>query len=125
MRHRLNLTVRANVMVHRILFEGKEAVGVEVESGGEVYQIEAGQIVLSAGSMASPQLLMLSGVGPADHLRELGIPVVHELPGVGQNLRDHPIVAVICQGSRRSPPGSAGAQVPDCPAVHRHRLRRP
>ena len=96
-RHRLNLTVRANVMVHRILFEGKKAVGVEVESGGEVYQIEAGQIVLSAGSMASPQLLMLSGVGPADHLRELGIPVVHELPGVGQNLRDHPIVAVICQ----------------------------
>ena len=58
-RHRLNLTVRANVMVHRILFEGKKAVGVEVESGGEVYQIEAGQIVLSAGSMASPQLLML------------------------------------------------------------------
>ena len=96
-RHRLNLTVRANVMVHRILFEGKKAVGVEVESGGEVYQIEAGQIVLSAGSMASPQLLMLSGVGPADYLRELGIPVVHELPGVGQNLRDHPIVAVICQ----------------------------
>jgi choline dehydrogenase len=96
-RHRLNLTVRANVMVRRILFEGKRAVGVEVESGGEVYQIEAGQIVLSAGSMASPQLLMLSGVGPADHLREMGIPVVHHLPGVGQNLRDHPIVAVICE----------------------------
>jgi choline dehydrogenase len=46
--------------------------------------------------MASPQILMLSGVGPADHLREMGIPVVHELPGVGQNLRDHPIVAIIC-----------------------------
>ena len=96
-RHRLNLTVRANVVVRRILFEGKKAVGVEVESGGEVYRVEADQIVLSAGAMASPQLLMLSGVGPAEHLREMGVEVIHELPGVGQNLRDHPIVAVICQ----------------------------
>ena len=96
-RHKLNLTIRANVMVHRILFEGKKAVGVEVESGGEVYQIETERVVLSAGSMASPQLLMLSGVGPADHLREMGIPVVHDLPGVGQNLRDHPVVDVICE----------------------------
>ena len=96
-RHRLNLTVRPNVTVHRILFEGNKAEGVEVESGGEVYRLEANQIVLSAGAMASPQLLMLSGVGPADHLREMGIPVVHDLPGVGQNLRDHPIVAVILQ----------------------------
>ncbi len=95
-RHRLNLTVRSGVVVRRILFEGKKAVGVEVESGGEVYQVEADQIVLSAGSMASPQILMLSGVGPADHLHEMGIPVVHELPGVGQNLRDHPIVALVC-----------------------------
>ena len=96
-RHKLNLTIRANVMVHRILFEGKKAVGVEVESGGEVYRIETERVVLSAGSMASPQLLMLSGVGPADHLREMGIPVVHDLPGVGQNLRDHPVVDVICE----------------------------
>ena len=95
-RHKLNITVRSGVVVRRILFEGKKAVGVEVESGGEVYKVESDQIVLSAGSMASPQILMLSGVGPADHLREMGIPVVHELPGVGQNLRDHPIVALIC-----------------------------
>ena len=95
-RHKLNLTVKANVVVRRILFEGKKAVGVEVESGGEVFQVESDQIVLSAGAMASPQILMLSGVGPAEHLREMGIPVVHELPGVGQNLRDHPIVALIC-----------------------------
>jgi len=94
-RHQLNLTVRPNVMVRRILFEGNRAVAVEVESGGEVYNLEADQIVLSAGAMASPQLLMLSGVGPADHLREMGIPVIHDLPGVGQNLRDHPVVAVI------------------------------
>ena len=96
-RHRLNLTVRANVAVRRIRFEGKRAVGVEVESGGEVYVVEGERIVLSAGAMASPQLLMLSGVGPAEHLREMGTPVVHDLPGVGQNLRDHPIVAVICR----------------------------
>jgi len=94
-RHRLNLTIRPNVTVRRILFDGKKAEGVEVESGGEIYRLDADQIVLSSGAMASPQLLMLSGVGPADHLRDMGIPVVHDLPGVGQNLRDHPIVAVI------------------------------
>jgi len=94
-RHRLNLTVRPDVVVRRILFDGNTAVGVEVESGGEIYQIEANQIVLSSGAMASPQLLMLSGVGPAGHLAEMGIPLVHDLPGVGRNLRDHPIVAVI------------------------------
>ena len=96
-RHHLNLTVRGNVMVRRLLFDGKKAVGVEVESGGEIYQLEADQIILSTGAMASPQLLMLSGVGPADHLRDMGIPVIHELPGVGQNLRDHPIAPVICE----------------------------
>ena len=94
-RHRLNLTVRPNVVVRRILFDGNTAIGVEVESGGEIYRIDSDQIVLSSGAMASPQLLMLSGVGPEDHLSEIEIPIVHSLPGVGQNLRDHPIVAVI------------------------------
>jgi len=93
-RHRLNLTIRPNCMVHRIIFEGNRATGVEVESGGQKFAVEAEQIILSSGAIASPQLLMLSGVGPADHLRSLGIPVVHDLPGVGQNLRDHPIVPV-------------------------------
>ena len=93
-RHRLNLTIRANVRVHRILFEGQRAVGVQVESGGEEFQIEGEQIVLCAGAIASPQLLMLSGVGPAAELGSLGIPVVKDLPGVGKNLRDHPLVPV-------------------------------
>ena len=93
-RHRMNLTIRANVQVQRILFEGKRATGVEVESGGERFVVEGDLIVLSAGAIASPQLLMLSGVGPEAHLKEMGIPVVHDLAGVGQNLRDHPIVAV-------------------------------
>ena len=91
-RHRMNLTIRSNVLVHRILFEGTKAVGVEVESGGETFTVEGERIVLCAGAVASPHILMLSGVGPADHLREFGIPVVNDLPGVGQNLRDHPLV---------------------------------
>ena len=93
-RHRLNLTIRADVLVRCILFAGERATGVEVESGGERFTVEGEEIILSGGSIASPQLLMLSGVGPAEHLRSLGIPVVHDLPGVGQNLRDHPAVSV-------------------------------
>ncbi len=93
-RHRLNFTLRPNCTVHRVVFDGNRATGVVVESGGEVFTVEADQIILSGGAIASPQLLMLSGVGPADHLRSMGIPVVHDAPGVGQNLRDHPIVPV-------------------------------
>jgi choline dehydrogenase len=96
-RHRLNLTIKAQVLVRRLLFEGKKATGVEVESGGERFVVEAEEIILTAGAIASPQLLMLSGVGPADHLRSLGIPVVHLLPGIGQNLRDHPNIRVPVQ----------------------------
>ena len=93
-RHRLNLTIRPNCTTHRLLFEGKRAVGVEVESGGEKFQVFGDEIILSAGAIASPQMLLLSGVGPAAHLEEFGVPVLHDLPGVGQNLRDHPIVFV-------------------------------
>ena len=91
-RHRLNLTIRANCTTNRIIFKGKRAVSVEVESGGENFLAEAEEIILCGGAVGSPQLLLLSGVGPADHLRSLDIPMVHDLPGVGQNLRDHPIV---------------------------------
>ncbi|PKB78660.1 MAG: mycofactocin system GMC family oxidoreductase MftG [SAR202 cluster bacterium Io17-Chloro-G9] len=91
-RHRLNLTIRANCTVHRIIFEGNRAIGVDVESGGENFVIDADQIVLSSGAIGSPQLLMLSGVGPKDHLSSLGIPVIKDAPGVGQNMRDHPAV---------------------------------
>ena len=93
-RHRLNLTVRANVTVRRIIFDGNRATGVEVESGDDTFIVEADELVISGGGIGSPQLLMLSGVGPADHLKELGIPVQHDLPGVGKNLRDHPNVRV-------------------------------
>ncbi len=93
-RHRLNLTIRANVMTRRIVFDGRTATGVEVESGGERFVIAGEEIILSAGAVGSPQLLMLSGVGPEAHLRGLGIPMVRSLPGVGQNMRDHPNVQV-------------------------------
>ncbi len=93
-RHRLNLTIRPNCTVHRLIFDGGRATGVELESGGEKFIVEGAEIILSAGAIGSPQILMLSGVGPADHLRSLGIPVVSDKPGVGQNLRDHPGVWV-------------------------------
>ena len=97
-RHRLNLTIRANVQANRVVLEdgpdGKRAVGIEVESGDETFVVEGGEIVLCAGAVASPQLLMLSGLGPADQLQAQGIPVAVELPGVGQNMRDHPNVSV-------------------------------
>ncbi len=93
-RHRLNLTIRSGCLVHRVLFDGKRAKGVEVESGGERFTVEGDEIILSGGPVGSPHMLLLSGVGPADQLTSLGIPVVAELPGVGQNLRDHPVVFV-------------------------------
>ena len=94
-RHRLNLTIRANVTATRILFDGKRAIGVDVKSGQERFTAEGDQIVVSSGAIASPQLLMLSGVGPSEDLRSLGIDVVQDLPGVGQNLRDHPSLFVL------------------------------
>jgi choline dehydrogenase len=89
MRHYLNLTVRGRVFVRKILIKDLKAVGVEAESGGEVFNIEADRVVLSAGAIKSPHLLMLSGIGPEDQLQPFGIPTVHELPGVGENLWNH------------------------------------
>ncbi len=94
-RHRLNLTIRANAPARRILFDGNRAVGVEVESGGERITVLGNEIILSSGGIASPQLLMLSGVGPAPALADAGIDMVHELPGVGRNLRDHPMAMAL------------------------------
>ena len=93
-RHKLNLTVRGNVFVRRILLQDLRAVGVEAESGGELFNVEAEEVVLSAGTLKSPHLLMLSGIGPKDQLEEFGVPLAHHLPGVGQNLWNHPIAAI-------------------------------
>jgi choline dehydrogenase len=82
---RENLELRVKTLVERVVFEGTRAVGVQV--GGEM--IRANEVILCGGAINSPQLLQLSGVGNADELAALGIPVVHELPGVGENLQDH------------------------------------
>ena len=94
-RHRLNLTVKANILAVRLLFNGKRVTGVLVESGGEQFTVEGDQVILSAGAIASPHVLLLSGVGPAAALRSMGLTVVHDLPGVGQNFRDHPLVPIL------------------------------
>ncbi|WP_207884093.1 choline dehydrogenase [Pseudomonas sp. 30_B] len=90
-----NVTVATSALSRRILFDGNQAYGVEFEMDGELHQVRARQeVLLSAGAINSPQLLMLSGVGPAQDLARLGIPVVHDLPGVGQRLNDHPDTVV-------------------------------
>jgi choline dehydrogenase len=87
---RPNLTVRTGCLVERILFEKNQAVGVQVLINGERCNITAArEVILSAGSLNSPQVLMLSGIGPGAELQRHGIPQVHHLPGVGQNLQDH------------------------------------
>jgi len=94
-RSRPNLTIQPECQVERIVLEGKRATGVVVRIGGEVRTFEADEIVLSSGAVGSPHLLMLSGIGPAEQLRAAGIPVLLDLPGVGQNLRDHPGVNTV------------------------------
>lgn len=88
---RPNLQVITNALVRRIVFSGKRASGVEFRQGGEIRTLRARrEVILSAGAFQSPQLLMLSGIGPGTELQEFGIPVIHDLPGVGKNLQDHP-----------------------------------
>ncbi len=87
---RPNLTVRTGVLASRVLTEGKRAVGVEYQQNGKTEQERASrEVILCGGAINSPQLLLLSGIGPAEHLKAMGIEVVADLPGVGQNLQDH------------------------------------
>lgn len=97
---RPNLTVMTGAHVTRICFEGKAASGVEFSRSGpggvrEILKARR-EVILSAGVINSPHLLKLSGIGPADELQALGIEMVHDLPGVGENLQDHPDVIIRC-----------------------------
>ncbi len=93
--NRPNLTTQTGALVTRLLFERTRAVGIEYMHNGTIHQVRVNQeVILSAGAIDSPKLLMLSGIGPAEHLRAFGIPVVVNLPGVGQNLQDHAIAHV-------------------------------
>ena len=87
---RPNLHVITGAHTTRILLERKKAVGVEYLQGGELKQLKAHrEVLLCAGALQSPQLLMLSGIGPKAHLLDVGLAVQHDLPGVGQHLHDH------------------------------------
>jgi choline dehydrogenase len=89
-KHRARLQVETEAQVVRIVIEDGRAVGVDYMKGGPKQTVRSRHgVVLSAGSMNSPRMLMLSGIGPAEHLREVGVPLVHNLPGVGRNLQDH------------------------------------
>ncbi len=101
-RIRPNLDIRANTLVRRVLFSGsssqKKATGIEVETAnGEIETIEGKLVVLSAGALMSPTILMRSGVGPKNELESFGIDMVADEPGVGQNLSDHPALSVVCE----------------------------
>ena len=87
---RKSLKIFSNTLVTRILIEGKRAVGVEIFKNGASRKIFAAkEVILCAGAISTPQILMLSGIGPIDHLRDIGINIKHDLPGVGLNLQDH------------------------------------
>jgi len=89
-RNRGNLRIETQALTERLLLEGKRCTGVRYSVAGEVREAQAGRaVVVSAGAFNSPQLLELSGIGQPERLRDLGIEVRHELPGVGENLRDH------------------------------------
>ena len=89
-KRRRNLTILTHAHALRLRFEGKKAVGVDYARRGQTAHAAAAKaVILCAGSFGSPQLLMLSGVGPAAHLRDVGIETQHDLPGVGENLQDH------------------------------------
>ena len=120
-RHRLNLTVRGNIYARRVVLDGNRAVGVEVESGGEIFTVEGNNVVLCSGTIGSAQLLLLSGIGPADHLREMGIPVNHELPGVGHEL-PRPSRRLYPVPRRGRGTRHLRAQHPGGPALERGRL---
>ncbi|MDH3704487.1 MAG: choline dehydrogenase [Acidimicrobiia bacterium] len=98
---RPNLTVRTRALTTRVVFDGTRATGVDYRHRGRGRRARAGEVILCGGAFNSPQLLQLSGIGPAEHLRRLGIDVVAELPGVGEHLQDH--LEVYVQHACRQP----------------------
>lgn len=109
---RPNLTVKNHAMVTRLIFEDKRVVGVKYIHDGHTHEVRSRQeVILSAGAFLSPKLLMLSGIGAASHLQSLDIPVLVDLPGVGQNLQDHMRLQLIYKSKRDLPPPSLLAEV--------------
>lgn len=94
-RERDNLTIRLRAQALELLFDGQRVRGIRYHHQGKDHEVEAGEVLLCGGAINSPQLLMLSGVGPADHLRGHGIRIRHDLPGVGANLQDHLDICIL------------------------------
>lgn len=92
-RRRPNLTIVANAEVERLLYQGPRITGIEVNVKGEKRQVAAGEVIVSAGALHSPAILQRAGIGPGAHLKSMGIDVLAHVPGVGQNLTDHPHIA--------------------------------
>jgi len=112
-RNRANLTVMTETLTRRVIVENGRAMGIEVERGGRVEVLRARkEVVLSAGVIGSPHILQLSGIGNADKLSKLGIPVVHHLPGVGEGLREHISAAVQYSSPTTVPWGLSWRTVP-------------
>ncbi|MEI5668515.1 FAD-dependent oxidoreductase [Bosea sp. CCNWLW174] len=108
---RPNLTILTETNVRRILFDGRRAAGVEIERAGTITAVWAGtEIVISTGAINTPKLLMLSGIGDRDELRQLGIPVVQHLPGVGRNLQDHVSFGCTWEYREPIPPRNSGSE---------------
>lgn len=94
-RGRPNLTVFGKTEVRKLVFDGSRVSGVEVTKASHIKTLKAGrEVILSAGALQSPAMLMRAGIGPADHLKSMGLEVRADRPGVGQNLQDHPMVAL-------------------------------
>lgn len=105
-RARPNLDILAGHDGERILFDGTRATGVRIAGASGPQDINAGEVIVTAGALHSPTVLMRSGIGPASHLRDHGIHVLVDLPGVGQNLHEHPLAAIACflkPGSKQDP----------------------
>jgi choline dehydrogenase-like flavoprotein len=106
---RTNLEVITDALAHRLLLSGGRCTAVQYSVGGKRAIAECapgGEVVLAAGTVGSAQLLLLSGIGPSAQLREHGIPVLIDLPGVGENLHDHPMCGVVYNSAQRVPPAS-------------------
>jgi choline dehydrogenase-like flavoprotein len=110
-RHRANLTLKTGAQVERVLFEGRRAISVALK-GHDVLLNTGGEVILSGGAVNSPQLLMLSGIGPAAELARHGIAVLHDAPEVGENLADHLDITVMSSTKGRTPIGIAPSYLP-------------
>jgi 5-(hydroxymethyl)furfural/furfural oxidase len=116
-RKRRNLEILSNTSVRRVVFSEGRACGIELDDGRS---IPAGEVILSAGAIHTPTILMRSGVGPGAHLQEAGIDTILDRPGVGRNLRNHPILTMTCQITRRARQHQFRLFRPPCPMIVRY-----